>query len=656
MRKQFTTWTGLAIVAVIVLAANLIASVALDRAKVDLTEEKLYSLSKGSVNIVRGLEDRIAAKLYYSRSVASDSPQFATYADRLIQMLREYEALSGGKFVLEIIDPKPDTEEEEWAEKYGLQGVAVGPATRLFLGLVMKDESDNERVIPFFSPQRENSLEYDITKALYALNYATTHPNKEKPKVALISSLDLGAGPQNPMMRQAPQQQWLFVRELRSNFTVEEVPTDATDLPEDVDLVLLVHPKNLGEPMQYAIDQYVLGGGKVLAFVDPLSFMDQRNSNPMDMQMRMSQSFSSDMPKLFKAWGIELQNDGPSPGMMGMGAGRKMKIAIDPQLATNVPTEQGYQKHPALLSLTDAQTADEEIVTNQLDNLLMAFPGSIKRITTDDAIRFVPLLTTTEDGATVGDMMFRFGMPDPRQILNDYKPSGSPLTLACKVSGKFKTAFEQGRPVREEDESGKPGAVKYEADEKQIKESASEGTIIVVADVDMLANDLAVRISNIFGQQIYEYVNDNVHLISNAVENLTGSKDLIALRSRGRSSRPFTVVDEIERNAQEKWLSEQKDLEEKIQQATQRLNELKRGGGNDRRILDQAYSAEVRKIRDERARMRGQLRDIRRHLREDVERLGAVVKFVNIAMIPLLVALVSIAIAIIKLMRRRKTA
>ena len=656
MPKKLTTITGLIIVAVIVLAANLIASVLFDRAKIDVTEEKLYSLSQGSINISKSLEDQITAQLYFSKSVASENPQFQAYADRVIQMLREYEALSGGKFVLQIIDPRPDTEEEEWAERYGLQGVPVGPATRMFLGLVLKDESDNERVIPFFSPQRESSLEYDITKAIYGLDYATKHPNKQKPTVGLISSLDLTGGGDNPMMRNPRAQEWLFLRELRGEFSVKQVETDAEELPTDLDLLLIVHPKSLSEPLQYAIDQYVLGGGKVLAFVDPLSFVDQRDAPQLDMQQRMMQSFSSDMPRLFKSWGVELENDGAMPGMMGMpGGGKKMKIVIDPNLSTTIPTQQGYQKHPALLTLTDKQTAKDEIITAQLDQLMMAFAGSLKQTSASDDIRFTPLLTTTDEAGTVGDMIFRFSMPSPDQLLKDLKPIGTDLVLAAKITGKFKTAFEQGRPVKPKEGEEEKG-LSYQPDEKQLKESSDTGTIIVVSDVDMLANDLSVQVSNILGRQIYNYANDNIHFIANAVENLTGSKDLIALRSRGRSQRPFTLVDQIERDAQEKWQARQQSLEDKIQQATQRLNDLKRaGGGDNQRILDKAYSDEVRKLREERLSMRRELREIRRHLREDVESLGRWIKFINIALIPLLVVLVSIAIAIIKNMRRKNS-
>jgi len=649
MHKKLTSITGLIVVAVIVLAVNLIAVVLFRGAKIDVTDERLYTLSQGSKQILKSLDDEITGTLYYSKTAIQDIPQLKLYADRVIDMLREYESNSDGNFRLEIRDPRPDTEIEEWAQRYGLKGLPSNTGEQLYLGLVLKDESGHEQVIPFFHPDQEQTLEYDVSRTLYNLS----HP--EKKKVAVLSSLNVtGQQPQpNPMMPMPQQQQqraWMFIQQLRASNTVEALEPDVNQIPGDTDLLLLVHPKNLSETAQYAIDQYVLKGGKVLAFLDPFSSVE-RASSPMGQnpQMLMQASFSSNLPRLLDAWGVAMETGENQNPMMGMGGGGEAaKIVADPNLALQTQTEQGAQDFMLWLRLPPENMNQNEIVTSQLEDVMLFDAGALTKTTTSDEIEVTPLLETTDEASTIEDMMRKFGL-NPDSLRKGYKPGSSPISLAVRITGKFKSAFPDGKPLDTTEDGEKLPAEKT-AD--HLTESQEPTTIVVVSDTDMIADEYSVRVQNIMGMQMAQPLNDNLAFATNVVENLTGSEELISLRSRGKSQRPFTRVQEIQRSAQEKWRVTEEELSAKLEGANRRLSELQRGT-QDTQALNQAYIAEVSKLRNERAETQRELRTVRRNLREDVEALAFKVKFVNIALIPLAVVFLGAIIGIIRLMRKR---
>lgn len=645
MQKKFMSITGLLLIAAIVLAVNLIGSVMFRRVKLDMTEENLFTLSKGSVNILRSIEDDVTAKLYYSKTAAGGQPVLKTFAGRIVDLLGEYEAASKGKLKVEIEDPRPDTPEEDNAVRYGLRAFPGGEnGEPIYLGLVLRDESGNENAIPVFSPDKEERLEYEISKAIYSV----AHPDKKK--VGVVSSLDvMGGPPPNQFMpMQRPQTRpWVFVQELRNDFDVQEVETAASEIPDDLDLLIIVHPKSLSEATLYAIDQYVLGGGKALVFVDAFCQADQASMAGMmnNPQMMMQASFHSNMPKLFKAWGVE---------MMG---GDNPKVVADANLATKVQTARAFDDMIVWLSLGPDNRNSEEIVSNELENLMMVTPGGLSKTTTDDKIKVVPLIETTDKAAAIDGMMLKFGM-DPASLRRNFTPGSTKIALAYKITGSFKTAFPDGKPKESTGDENDKTAVDDEktsptADPNHLATSKSPTTILIVSDVDMISDRYSVRTANFFGNEIATAINDNLLLLANAAENMTGSQDLIGLRSRGKSQRPFKRVQEIERAAAQKWREQEQELNKKLQEANQRLSELQRGT-DEKRVLDQAYMAEVRKWREEKAKTSQQLRDVRRKLREDREKLGFRLAFINIAMIPLLVALCGIGIAFLGSVRRRK--
>jgi len=649
MPRKLTSITGLVIIVAIVLAVNLIAALLFSRAKFDMTKEELFTLADGTKEVLASVEENIRGTLFYSKKAIGEEPLFKLFADRVVQMLREYEAASKGKLAIEIIDPRPDTEEQEWADRYDLQSIPGPTGEPVYLGLVLKDESGHEEAVAFFNPERENTLEYDISKAIDNV----AHPAKKK--VGVLSPLNvLGtAPPPSPFANERDRPQpWTFIRELKNSYHVQKIEIDATQIPDDLDLLLVIHPKKLKPRTQYAIDQYVLKGGKALVFADAFCEADQASQITTDMQSRLQTDFLSEMPALFKAWGIEFwrgQLGADDPAAKG-----RSTIVADQDLACPIgdPRAGPIEKMYVWLRLGGENCNRDEIITGRLEDLIVATAAGIAKTSSSDKIAFAPLLTSSDKASTIEDVAVRFGL-DPEQIRNAYKRGTTSIALAAKITGEFKTAFPDGRPAADSSEEGAPPGI--DADPDQLKASRQPTTVIVVGDVDMISDRFSVSIEPFFNQQIVRRLNDNLVFASNAVENLAGSRNLIGLRSRGLSRRPFTRVQEIERRAAEKWGDEKQRLDEKLKEANERLLELQRGGG-DKRILEQATVEEVEKLRAEQLETKRNLREVRLRLREDTERLGRIVKAINIALIPSLVVLVSIAIAVLKTVRRKQAA
>jgi len=667
MQRKMNAIVALVVIAVIVLAVNLIGSLLLNRVKLDITEEKLYTLSEGSRNTLKGIDAPVTARFFYSRTALAGVPFLRDYANRIEELLREYLAYSGGKMELEITDPRPDTDEEEIAEKAGIQGVPISEETgTIYLGLHLSDENGEEVSIPFFDPRRESSLEYEITKALYTVT------NPKKKKVGILSSLPVmgGGAPQNPMMMQRQQQErpWVFVNQLRQmNFDVTKIEESAQEIPSDLNLLMIIHPKNLSESLQYAIDQYVLAGGKVVAFVDPLCESDRRAMNQLaqtNPQAMMQMQLHSDMPKLLKSWGVELTSgEAAGGGMMGMpgGAGGPTpKVSSDPGMALKVPTNRGNVNKITWLELKEQNVAKGEILTDGLSSLFCISAGSLQKTASTEGIQVEPLLQTSEAGRALDGALMKF-MSDPEQLQSDYQASAqskAQQVLAYKVTGKFKSAFPNGKPAAEsagdeESETPQPPTPPADPNKKHLTESEKETTVIVVADADMLANEFSVQVQNVLGMELLNPINQNLNFALNVAEVLSGSQDLISLRSRGTSQRPFTKVAEIQKTAQEKWMAEEQNLKKQLEEIENRWQELQRGT-QDQKLLSAQLTKEKDNVRQSRAETRQKLREVRRNLRENVEQLGTRIEFLNIALMPLIVVVFSLVLAFLRGSRRSK--
>ncbi|MFW5870196.1 MAG: GldG family protein [Candidatus Sumerlaeota bacterium] len=643
MKKKLTYIITLLVVAIIIVALNMIGTITLSGAKIDVTEEKLFTLDAGSRNIAASIEDPVTIRYFLSRTALSDQPGLREFGQRVLETLKSYRAASGDRITLEVIDPRPDTEEEEAAMRYDLQAVPVGQTGEsIYMGLVMRDESGREATIRFLDPNKANLLEYEISQALYKL----AHP--ELKKLGVISSLPVMGRtdpPQNPMMmqqQQSGQDPWFFIQQLQSTFDISEIPTEDTVIPPDTDLLMVIHPKNLSDETRYAIDQFVLAGGNALVFVDPLSEMDQmlqQQTADGNMQAMMQGEVESNMPDLLKAWGLQMVMSEGGQSFSGQ-TGPKPVVVADPTIAGQRmnPQTGEPEEMAATLILSEDEMNSEQIITNDLSQIVVSKAGALETVETDAEIETVVLLHTTDKAGTIDPLFLKLspaGAP-----MDEVEGAGEEMALAFKVSGSFKSAFGDGAP-----EGVKTG--------RHLTESQQPATIVVVADTDLISDRYAYNVQNFFGRMVASPANGNSILAANAAENLTGSRDLISLRSRGMSDRRFEVVEKLLRDAQAEYRERLKELEEKERAISQDLRQLQQTNP-DVGVLNTTVAQKRKELLAQQAETQSQLRDLRRNLREDVEKLGIWVKFINIGLMPFLVILAGLFVVAMRVMQRKR--
>jgi len=603
---------------VILIAVNFISGFAVLRA--DLTAEKLFTLSEGTKAVLGKLNDKTRLKFYFSRSMANVPFLYKQYGKRVEEFLGEYVSASGGRLELEVLDPQPDTDVEEWAVKYGLAAAGLPTGEKFYLGMVAM-AADKEEVIPFFAVDREEFLEYDITRAIVQVSAA------KKPVIGILSPLPVLRADNMPFMAPQPGQpdDWLFVKELRKNFEIRRVEENSDTISPEINLLMVIHPKNLPESTVYAIDQFVVKGGRAIVMVDPAAMADnqQAAANPfMGMMNR-----SSDVPALFKAWGVDY-----SP----------QKLAADVNSATQVNMgPQGLGNHPLWLSIKGESFNREAAVSGKLNGMLLVNSGFLSKAQ-GSTYEFTNVLQTTAAGNET-DIMKAMTVPD--EIVRSLPATGSQKTLAAMIRGQFASAFAEppaiAAPEGETEDAKKAREARHaDLKTKHVAKAASAVSVMVVADTDLLQNDYSVRAVNFFGSLLLQPLNDNLAFIANSVDLLAGSSDLIAVRSRNRSNRSFTRVEEIEREAQKKWQEEEITLTRKLEEIQNRINQLqsqKKDG--ERLILSAEQRGEVERARAEQSETMRRRREIRKLLRQDIESLGARVTFVNLLLMPILVML-----------------
>jgi ABC-type uncharacterized transport system involved in gliding motility auxiliary subunit len=619
-----TGLAGLLVLLVIIGAANLI--IANLRLRVDLTAERLYTLSTGSKQVLGKLENDVTLKFYFSASSAEMPMGLKTYANQVQDLLKEYELAGKGRVALEAYDPKPDSDSEEWAQRYGIEPQQTNPFGQpVYFGLVAVC-GETEAVIPGFNPRTEATLEYDITRLITRVAWP------EKPVIGVLSSLSVLGAPQNPMMMMRRQQQdqgWTAFRELRKDYTVREIQADAEAIDADIKALIVVHPKNLEDKALFAIDQFVLRGGRLIVCVDPFNIADfeaNQQQNPMMMQMGGGQAGPSTLGKLFDAWGVTFDT---------------AKIAADLSAATKLNSGNGrVEDNPAFLSLGTANMAKDDLLTAQLSQVMLPFAGALSANTPKE-ITFTPLITTSKDNACLVDQMnAQFGMSAMRAQL---KPDGAQRTLAARLQGTFKTAFPDGLSTN--------GTAAAATNAAPAHLTSGTSTVMLFGDADFLNDRFCVQVMNSLFGQVAQPINDNLTLFGNTVEQFAGREELIGVRSRGQFNRPFVKVDQLEVKAMKQWQAEEERLEAALQEPQQRLANLQqKKSGNERLILSKEQQAELEQFRKTQAETRKQLKEVRKSLNKDIERLGLSLKVVNIALLPLLV----IGFGLFRGLRRRK--
>ena len=646
MASRLMTTTGVVLALVLLFAVNILASRILGPARIDLTENRLFTLSVGTRAILANLDEPVTLRFYLSQRELERVPGIGGYADRVRALLNEYKRLSGGKLALHVIDPEPFSEEEDRAVGYGLRGVPLGlDEGNFYFGLAATNSVDDEEVIPFFAAEREQFLEYDVTKLVH---------NLTKPKqkiVGLLSSLPIeGQGP--PMqaaMGGMDAQPWMVVEQIRQLFELRSLHPKLEEIPEDVDVLMLVHPQTLPREALYAIDQYVLRGGRVVAFVDPYSETQQPGMAAGFMQPVGSRR--SEIDELLSAWGVTLGDD----------------VVADLDLALKVRMEQGGRvltfDYPVWMNVTPHTFDQDDIVTGNLGNLGFGTPGYLEPA--EGATNtFTPLVTTTPRAAQFTTSQVAAVTTDPRDLLDAYTSQDRAYTVVARVSGKVRTAFPDGRPLpASTDEEGNEPAGEDEAGSEaepkaeHVSESTEDAQIILVADADMLADRFWVVVEEFLGSRIALPSAANSTLVVNALDNLTGSGDLISVRNRGTFTRPFVRVVALKQQAERAYRAKEQELIAQLEETERRLVELEESNqGNESLIITDAQRDELVQFRQERVRIRKELREVRRQLRADIEALESWLKFANIGLVPILIGLTGLAAGLLQLRRRRTAA
>jgi ABC-type uncharacterized transport system involved in gliding motility auxiliary subunit len=609
-KRRILSGTGLILAAILAVGVIILANTTLTSERLDLTQNKLFTLSQGTVNIIKSLKEPISLDFYFSRKSLVDYPQLMTYASRVRDLLGEYAALSNGKIKLTVIEPEPFSEAEDDAVANGLRGIAVNTAgDRAYLGLVGTNSTDDKETIPFFQVSRESSLEYDITKLVYNL----AHPDKRV--VGVISSLPLFGA----KTAEGESKPWAIIDAMKEFFEVKNLGTNVKKI-SGVKVLMVVHPKQLSDQTLYAIDQYVLGGGKAMIFVDPLAEHDRTKPDP-DHSYTLPK-MDSYMKKLFDAWGIEML---------------QQKIAGDANAAMRVQARgpRGPQTTTYLpwLKLDKSNLNRKDFATSELQTINMATAGILEK-KKDATVTFTPLIETSKDSMEVERDLILF-QRDPNIIMNNFKAGGKKLVLAARLSGKVKTAFPDGPPPSGKDDKG----------EKDTTPEIKEGDInaIVVADTDILADMFWTRKQSFFGVNIPQTIADNGKFVVNSLENLSGNTDLISLRSRGDYERPFVVVEKIRRKAEDQFREREQQLQNKLKETEKKIAELqKQATGGENVILSPEQKSEIERFRQDQITTRKELRAVQHNLQKDIEHLGSVLKFINIGLAPLLIALLAV--------------
>ncbi|HEU0216475.1 MAG TPA: Gldg family protein [Stellaceae bacterium] len=613
---------ALAVIAVLLVASNILVG-RYGAFRLDLTSERLYTLAKGTRQTLAKIDEPITLRLYYSSRLGERVPSFGTYAARVRELLDQYVAASKGKLRLETYDPVPFSDAEDRAVAYGLQAVPLNDqGEAVYFGLAATNSTDDQQVIPFFNPERERFLEYDLTRAIHAL------ASPKRTVVGLMGSVPLVVDPAAPL--QGKQSEPLAViAQLKQVNDVVDLSPDIDAIPKNVDVLMLVHPRHLADATLFAIDQFVLRGGKALVFVDPYSEI-QAALPSTHGDTGAADPPASDLEKLFKPWGLVMV-----PGMVAGDRANARRVAVPVEGAA--PRAMDYV---AWLDLPKSSLSRDDPITADLSHITMATAGILQPIE-GAKTRFEPLIQTSLDAAKIPVDQVK-GLPDVATLLAHFRPEQRQLVLAAHVTGDITTAFPDGKP------GGAPTSA------ETLKQSAQPANIVVVADTDLLDDRFWAQTQNFYGRRVVEPIANNGDFVANAVEVLAGGQDLVDLRSRGTVARPFEVVERIQRTADARYAAEQRSLEDKLKQTQAKLHSMTTAGegGTNSASVTADQTKEIDKFRADMLATRQQLRQVQAALRQDIERLKIILEFFNIALMPIIVVAAAFVVAALRTRRR----
>ena len=601
---------GLTALAVIFLVGVTLISL-LPGMRLDLTENQLYTLSDGTKKVLGSIPEPVNVYLFFSDKATADIPQLRTYAGRVQEMLEEFASRSNGKLKVTVIDPLPFSDEEDRATEFGLRPINLGNnADPIYFGLAATNSVGDDEIIPFLDPAKESFLEYELAKLTYTL------AKPKKPLVGLLSSLPMTAG-FDPMTQQI-RQPWVIADQLRQLFDLRVLEPGFETLEADIKVLLLVNPKNLPAGTVYAIDQFILRGGRALVLVDPFAEIDQGSAED---PMATAVGEDSGLGKLFAAWGVSVDRG---------------SIVGDDRYALTVSGRDGEPvRHLGIIGIGKDGLSQDDVITSGLSLVNVAFAGHITG-SEDAAAEVTPLIQSSDKAALIPTAQLAMAS-DPGLLRTDFDPSGERYTLAARITGKVPSAFPG---------DARPG---------HISVATESANVVLVADADLVADRMWVQTQDVLGQRLSTAFANNADLVVNALDNLLGSSDLISIRSRATFQRPFTRVQELGREAETRFRSAEERLQTELEETESRLGELQASRKDQgTSILSPQQEGEIERFQAQRLELRKELRQVQRDLDQDIEKLGATLKALNVALVPLIISLVSLIL--LQLRRRTRTA
>jgi ABC-type uncharacterized transport system involved in gliding motility auxiliary subunit len=631
---------GVIAVAVILIAVNLLGGFA--KVRSDLTQNRVYTLSDGTKKILQKLDTDVEIRFYYSRDNPAVPVPLRAYAQEVEDLLAEYQQYGHGKIKVVKLDPKPDSDAEDSANLDGIEGQNINLTDRIFLGIAVRC-LDQKLAIPFLSPDRQTLLEYDLSRAISSV------ANPKKTVIGVMSALPVTGQKASPMMmrqRQPQNQPWVFLNELKQSFDVRDVSLTAEKIDDDISVLVVVHPQGISEQAEFAIDQFLMRGGKMVALLDPYSFVESQ----MAAQFGGGPA-SSTFQKLLPAWGVQFSSD---------------KVLADPLYATKIQSQESVQSDPTVLSLTAEAINQKDALGASINDLLIPFAGVFSGTPTAGLKEDVLVQSSTQAGL-VSTMTTQLGGDAVRKEL---KSANTAYPIAIRLSGKFKTAFPQGKPQASQGADNPEASPSPSASTKAdgatgsalptpspasnvLKEGTAEGVVILIGDSDFAYDAIAGRTAQAIGQTVFIPSNGNLNFIQSCVEQLAGDSNLIGVRSRATGNRPFERVNRMEAAAQEKYQGKIAELEDSLNQTRQKLTELQTGKQADQRtLLSPEQQAEIKKFHENEANVNRELKQVRKDLRGEIDSLQNNLKWINIAGMPLLVTVAGLLLAWMKRTKR----
>ena len=614
MKRYIYSGIGLVALAVLFLAFNVINSQLFSGVQADLTDNGRYTLSDGTKKVLSEIDEPIHLYFYYSEDVAQGSPQIRSYARDVRDLLQQYVMHSHGKLVLKEINPEPFSEQEDQAAAHGLQGVALNDqGDKLYFGLAGSNAIGQTQSIAFFHPDRQALLEYDISKMIYKLE----HP--QKPKIGVISSLPIG-GAYNKAQGASPP--WVVYRQADELFDLQDLKLPLDSIGKDIDVLWIVQPSRLDQKTRYAIDQYLMRGGHAMIFVDPMSTASQLGGgSPMARMQKMK----SDMPQLFKAWGLTLDDE---------------NIVVDPADALTIQNSDGQRiQNPALIGINGNGINGKDVITSQLSEVNMGYAGHLTW-KAPKGVTITPLLQSSPQAKLLAADNIRI-KPDPASFMAGASGKAGVQTLAVRISGKLPSAFPDGPP------KGVDG-------KGFLKQGEKPANVVVAADADMLQNNFWAQTQQFMHRMMVRPFAGNGDLLTNGLDNLAGNSALIGIRSRAVYSRPFKRVQAIKQAAQQRFQAKEQELEHQLHVTERKLTQLKTSQNGATVVLSADQRQALQKFQADKIRIRKELRHVRHQLNQDIETLGTWLKVINIAVVPLVVALFGLLVAFLRYRRRKE--